>query len=406
MNPEFIDDYDFVVNTIKAAHPSGVPGLDPGFDDACKEFRESIADRRSLIRSLGRLTACLNDGHTNIELPYGKNDLCLNIPCGWFGDTLYVTENYKHLRCGDEILSINDVPVGEYFKKLCAFIPHENNYLVKCRSTKFPYQNYHLFSQFNLAAILHNDSPVYSIRAAGKETAVVCSCNLEEYNGCADFIDTTDFAVYEIIGDSAVLQLDECRFNQTYVNTLNEFFEAVRTNRVQNLVIDLSENMGGNSAVVQEFIRHLDIESFRFYGVDIREFNGKLYTAHNREETVKNETDYQYLYGGKITCVISNSTFSSAVLFAAVLKDNRIAELAGENSGGKPTSFGAPTKFVTPHTNIRFRVSARAFYRPDEAKDSENSLVPDLPITKTIHDVSRSSWNIRYNCKNIHSLLI
>lgn len=72
MTNGLIEDFNYVINTIKETHPSGVSGFGSNFETDCNKLRESIIDRDSLISVLGRLTAGLKDGHTNIELPTKK----------------------------------------------------------------------------------------------------------------------------------------------------------------------------------------------------------------------------------------------------------------------------------------------------------------------------------------------
>lgn len=74
---------------------------------------------------------------------------------------------------------------------------------------------------------------------------------------------------------------------------------------------------------------------------------------------------------------MSNTTFSSARTFAVTLKDNEIATIIGEPTGGKPCSYGMPKKAETPNFKIRFRVSGALFLRPNAELDAEETLVPD-----------------------------
>lgn len=68
---------------------------------------------------------------------------------------------------------------------------------------------------------------------------------------------------------------------------------------------------------------------------------------------------------------------SSARTFAVTLKDNGIATIIGEPTGGKPCSYGMPKKAETPNLKIRFRVSRALFLRPNAELDAEEALVPD-----------------------------
>ncbi|MBR2402472.1 MAG: hypothetical protein IKB01_06875 [Lachnospiraceae bacterium] len=46
---------------------------------------ERVHDYVSLIDAATELTVFFCDGHTNIEIPYTVNDLCLNLKCCWDG---------------------------------------------------------------------------------------------------------------------------------------------------------------------------------------------------------------------------------------------------------------------------------------------------------------------------------
>lgn len=387
MDNIYIEDYNFVVNTIISTHPLGSLGFDCDFESRCIQYRKLVKDRNSLICALSKLTSSLHDGHTNIEIPYDEEGECLNIPCDWFEDKLLVAQNYKNMKRGEIITSINNIPISDYFTELCNYIPHENKYLVKCRSTKFPYQNYHLFSRLNLKNILYNNDSNFEIKTMYNGIMTNHCLKLEKYNGGADFIDTSNFIDIHVFNNIVILRISECIFNSIYKEKLDEFFKMVNSRGINHIILDLSENMGGNSMVTQEFIKHLDIDKYLFYGISIREIDGNLSNIQAKREWINNDRCSENLYKGKIYCIISNTTYSSARIFATVLKDNNIAVLLGENSGGKPTSFGAPSKYNTPNTNIRFRVSARAFYRPDYSKDDEISLTPDIFIPQNIRDV-------------------
>ncbi len=367
----------------------GFFGFDSGFESAYKQYRATINDYESLVNALSKMTTYLNDGHTNIELQY-NNELCLNIPCNFFGDEVIVVRDYKSLRKGDIIKSINGISISEYFNIICTYIPHENVNLVKCRSTKYPYQNYHIFSHLNLKNILKTNGSFFNIGVLRNGIDYTYRLELVPYNGCLDFLQTNDFIKYKIFDEFALLILDECKDNEYYKETLNNFFKTVYDNNIGHIVLDLSENMGGSSSVTQEFIRYIDIDTFSFYDISTRKSNNGMINMLSRNHKIQNNKYERYLYKGLVSCIISNTTFSSAKFFATVLKDNSIAQLVGECSGGKPTSFGAPSKFETPNFKIRFRVSARLFKRPDSTKDDEECLFPDIYIPITINEYDRN----------------
>lgn len=392
MSNIYIEDFLYVIDTIKSIHPIGVLGLSKGFLSYVESLKTEIKDKNSLIHVLSLTTAQLKDGHTNIEIPYKYDDLCLNIPCRWFNHSLYVIENYKDLQKGDVIEYINKIPAAEYLKIISNHIPHENEHLVKVRTTQFPYQNYHLFSLLNLEKILGNNTLIYEIEGNRNGSKFRFYIQAEPYNGCADFIDTVNFMDSLFVDKTAVLILSECKFDDSYKKGLDDFFRRAADNNINHIILDLSDNMGGNSMVTQEFLKYLNVDTYRFYDVSVRKPYGEIEHTLSRNEVFKNEKVKQYLYNGKVSCLVSNTTFSSARIFAAVLKDNNIVNIIGEHTGGMPTSYGAPSRFETPNLKIKFRVSARIFKRPNNLKDEEESLVQDIYIPKTIDCFEKNKY--------------
>lgn len=376
MRGTFIQDFDFVVDTIDKTHPRAAERLPDQYTESIKTLRENISDKFTLINSLSKLTASLTDAHTNIELPLTENDLALNIPADWRGNELYVTSDYCGLKRGDRIISINGEQITAYLNSLAQYIPHENTYLLKIRTTQYPYANYYLFSALNLGNKFGKDATDFKIKFARNNKLSEIKFNLRKYNGCCNFREN-NFLSLNYINNTAFIKISECKYSQEYIDTLVSYFSDISDRKIGTLVLDLSENMGGNSAVTQEFIRHINVQNYRFYEIYVRE-SEKLKRISSREHLIHNDTYKENIFSGKLFCYISNTTFSSAKFFATVLQDNNIAELVGENSGGKPTSYGAPKRFTTPNYNIRFRVSTRIFKRPNARKDDDLSLIPDI----------------------------
>lgn len=324
------------------------------------------------IDSMTLLTTFFNDGHTNIELPYTTSDKCLNVPCHWDGDRLILSQDYIGVKSGSEIMSINNIEMNEIISLMAERIPHENIYLVKSRMINYPYKNYHVFSEFNLSS-LFGKKDKYNICFTTKGSTITTSCLLENYTGFLDF-NENNFVYYELVGDDIVLHLDSCICDEAYKSILNEVADICNEKKVKSLILDLSKNMGGSSAVIDEFIRHVDIDEFRRYEI-VDYSQGKPQHITKRGDIIKNNKASK-LFALDIYCRASHDTFSSARTFAVTLKDNGIAKIIGSPTGGKPNSFGMPKKFKTPNNEIRFRVSQCLFFRPNKKEDDEIALFP------------------------------
>lgn len=366
----YVTDFDFFYNCI-GKHPAFVEQL-----QVCSElekqynfWKTKIHDKVSLIEAMEDMSWQFFDGHTNIELPYEVDSRCLNIPCEWKyeSDTmvrLFVTEDFQTLKKGDEILAIEDVLVAEIVRKMSTKIPHETIYLVMSRMVEYPYSNYHMFSERNLQW-LFGKKGTYKITS--RTSSGVCEkyCVPEIYNGCIDFVED-DNLNYFLEGNTVYFQLNSCVYDETYCKALDEISLLCEREKVDTLVLDLSHNMGGSSAVIPEFIRHVNINTFRNY--EMIDYS-KGYAEHvvSRQAEAVNQKS-AHLFPQNIVCKVGFSTFSSARTFAVTLRDNGIAKLIGAPMGGAADSYGMPEKYVTPDTGIRFRVSRCLFLSPNGGK--------------------------------------
>jgi len=340
--------------------------------------KETVCDYDSFIDAATELTVFFQDGHTNIEIPYTLADLCLKLKCRWGGENceeLLLEKGYEDIPNHGRIVCVEGRTVEEIVVALAERIPHENLYLVKSRMVQYPYQNYHLFSELNLKRLFgYKESYAVTFAVDGK--LIKKDIPLMPYDGFLEFMPDDEFLTYKIVGDTAIMHLNTCICNEEYKRTLRELAYICNTQSINTFVLDLSENMGGDSSVIDEFIKYTRIKKYcRYEMVDFS--SGEARKITSRDAVVENQqTDF--LLPEEIYCKVSYNTFSSARTFAVTLKDNGIAVICGTPSGGKPNSYGMPKKMTMPKTNTRFRVSRACFLRPDSNGDEEIALMPEI----------------------------
>ena len=369
----FGNDFTYLYHALKA-HPMLLKSCKlEEFDLLYEKLQNQITDYNTLIDAMTMLTMFFEDGHTNIELPYTKEDACLRISCEWNGEFLVLKEDYEEIKAGAKIIAVEGMKINGLHDHMAKLIPHENCYLVKSRMVEYPYKNYHVFSQMNLCKLFGNKQ-IYEITFCFKEAYFVKSCELVPYDGFLDFGQEKVFD-YHIQESTLIFQLNECVYNDQYKAMLYEIAECCQRNAIDILEIDLSRNMGGSSAVIDEFLKYVDIDSYRRYEMIDYSLGSPRYITRRTDLIQNKKRDIHF--PAKIFCRVSNTTFSSARTFAVTLKDNGIATIIGKPTGGKPNSYGMPRRDTTPILGIRFRVSQALFLRPDMKLDDEMSLYPD-----------------------------
>ncbi len=84
-------------------------------------------------------------------------------------------------------MSVEGISIEELTTVLADRIPHENIYLVKSRMIRYPYQNYHLFSEMNLRR-LFGAKVSYTITFTVDGKWVKKDIPLLPYDGFLEFI--------------------------------------------------------------------------------------------------------------------------------------------------------------------------------------------------------------------------
>lgn len=373
-HPAFVEANPFSIGDVSAA---GSEKKLSDFEELYAEKMKSVEDYASFLEAATSLTSFLADGHTNIELPYSSSDLCLGIKCRWSEENdnhLVLTEEFEDVPKGARMLRIEGKSVEELISLLSNVIPHENIFLVKSRMTGYPYQNYHLFSKMNLNR-LFGEKTEYHLTFEANGESIEKSVRLSTYHGFPGFVPDDQFLSYEVKDGTAIMHLKLCIFNEAYKRALKDLAMICKEQNIRAFTLDLSENMGGDSSVIEWFLGYTHVKKYRVYEmIDYSEGKSRIITS--RETEIENQRQ-DLLLPEKIFCKVSHDTFSSARTFAVTLKDNKIAKIVGTPTGGKPNSYGMPRKCVMPNTQIRFRVSTCSFRRPDASGDEEIALMPD-----------------------------
>lgn len=373
-NSEWKEDLKYLYTELQK-HPSLLEDARAkmNFEQLYQKNADKVVSNESLINAATELTCFFQDGHTNIEVPYTMQDFCIPLHCRWDENdgSLVLSENYNEIPANARVIAVNGMTVDTIISNMAKRIPHENCYLVKSRMLMYPYQNYHLFSEMNLN-YLFGKMEKYELSFQVNNKIAKKQCILEKYDGFLDFTDDSNFITYEIQGSQMILHLNACIYNEKYKLTLERAAQLCKEKQIVSFILDLSQNMGGSSAVIDEFIKYTDIECFKRYEM-IDYSSGEAKQITSRKDLVRNQRK-TICFPSDMYCRVSYNTFSSSRTFAVTLKDNGIARIIGTETGGKPNSYGMPRKLQMPNSKLRFRVSTSYFLRPDDTKDDDVTL--------------------------------
>ncbi|MBN1970318.1 MAG: hypothetical protein JXR48_15945 [Candidatus Delongbacteria bacterium] len=443
----FQQDFIYMVQALKSKHPDLYFTLSKEeFDDEYSIVMQKLNVVESEIEFqiiVQQFLAKLNDGHTNLALfdIFDCNEI-FPIQFKFIDNHLYILnidKSFRYELIGKEIKRINNKPVLGVLKGLGSFISAENEFH-KMNILSKKYLNNPTFlktydfiktdslnltiavndTDENLVLPISDDFDFYKTKenthyiTSKKSTPFYYSLIENEkiayfqfnmfmdFNVWLNWVSKAPFFLKPIIYPVGFVHKTYSQaFNEYYTayfdNFLEEMFTEINKKNITNLIIDLRNNGGGNSTLGKQFIKYIPTKS-----EELKDFMVYPYWEYFKKDTMTYKSDFfsqvdsedsdfyikpSVQYNGNIYILIGENTFSSAVDFATLLKDNNIGNFVGTPTGGKPSSFGDLVFVKLPnHENILGH-SWKFFQRPDRSKDKEITLWPDYVIYPSINDI-------------------
>lgn len=359
-----LEDFDCIYRVISENHPCFLDnsGLDKEIDSVYESERRSLSENpeitvKTLWRSASVMCHALGDAHT-IVVP--------------ITDTY--AEDWSKIN-GGEVVSIDGVPCADLLADFRSFFSYE---------PQVDFYADHMFGQvilrksfLELLGIDTSDGADYEMIIDGKTVT-------EHY----DFVEGADvkgsgdggaeLCSYTVDKENSIgiFKLNECVVNNEYKTALKVFFDEVKDNDIRTVAVDLRENGGGNSLVINEFLRYVDVDEYTIFGGTDERCGNKLKNwSAEREKNKKTDNAFD----GELYALTSNFTFSSGMNFAVAIADNNIGKIIGEIPGNLPGHYGDKLSFQCPNSGLIVSVSYKKFHRADSTKDDQ-PLIPDVIV--------------------------
>ena len=393
---EMRQDLDELVATIAAVHPAAVETLPPAVVAAAAAARDALGaspDRARFAHLCAPVLLALHDAHSAMAVQ--RSGATLALPFVWLESGLFVTADAGGLQKGDRIVTLAGKDEAALLELLAAHVPAENAHWLRLQAPGL-LTDLGVLRLFGLA-----DAPPVAVRAAsadGSERDVQVAAGPLPPGPARK-----TWVRYEIDAERSlgVFTLDRCVVDETYRETLDEFFTAVHEQKITKVAVDLRANTGGNSGVVDEFLRYLDVAEYRSFSGDVRWSPAALKQRREpgeprfepaRPQRRKNARRSEPPpFAGQLFVLTGPATFSSGNWFAVVVQDNGLGKIVGEPTGNAPSSYGDILQFELPCSGIGYTLSFKRWVRPDPSRDPAPCLVPDVLVPRTADTIRSGS---------------
>jgi len=430
-----LEDYDFLLKTLEETHPnlySYIPKDE--FVEKTNAFRASINEPMSktdFYKILYQTIALVKQGHTMVFGDAGYREFLKSggqafpFKISYNSGHIYVDENYSshsEFVKGTEIIAVNRVPVNRIVDKFTPFLRvRPNGYIGGTLSYNwggFLWLLYDFSDQFTISYILPNKHII--------QTKTIDGVSLEQIKNQTKAGENKDFEfTIEPERNTALLTLNTFQLDfDSYDSLLAHVFTEIQKNKIENLIIDVRENPGGNGNLVSTLVNYLTDKPYCAGSesqVKTSEATKLCYTTHpvlvnaieqarkaegdkpeflklvdcfleaepgtitTFPEEINTPEENQLRFEGQLYVLTSKNTFSAGTLFSVVIKDNEIGTIVGEETSDNPTMYACIMIFELPNTKINIQNSAQYSIRP-AGFDDQRGVLPDFKVVPTYDD--------------------
>lgn len=165
----------------------------------------------------------------------------------------------------------------------------------------------------------------------------------------------------------------------TFFQMINKFFGQVESDNIQNLIVDLRGNSGGDPFCAAHLLSYLAKTSFLYYAE-------RYEWCPNLSKPI---TPKAKAFNGNLYILTDGLCFSTTGHLAALLKVNKIGIIVGDETGGTYTCNDSGKWFELTNTGLKLRMAQQSFKVAAESLPRERGVLPDFSIRPYSDEILR-----------------
>ena len=348
--------------------------------------------RVDFFKIIGQLNAELKDGHSFLIWPYQEYAELKSSNNKPFPFAVKLTSNkqlvlantYKSegvvLKAGKVIQTINSVSAGSLIDEMQQYVGGETRRLrEQIVAERFPIMLWAVTGAINDFDLLI-DGQRYQVTRDQQ-------WSLEEPH-------KEELHYRKLNKGTGLLYIGHFDIEPTiFEEVIDRTFEKISKDGINNLIIDVRDNPGGNTDTVTYLTSYLANESFRLVSSLQEKLNEDNRGIFNYKGEIGEVTSQQWnewespnrsdnLFNGNTYVLIGPITYSAAIVFATSVQDNQLGTLVGEPTGGYASQSAQGNLFNLPNSKLRAYITTRLLVRPS-GDDSQAPVVPEYIVSQT-----------------------
>ncbi|MEL6535846.1 MAG: S41 family peptidase [Bacteroidota bacterium] len=394
--------------------------LDAWFVNTQAQLPDSLTSYE-FFRIIGQLNSVLANGHTYLHINPAQREPHLKIPA--FGIYKYQTSYYfksstlspYQSLVGSEIVAIDGQPIGEIFQSLLAYRTRDgqNETMPSEELQHYFALTYGLVYGSRETILLSYKDSSGQIKELSMET-VPAEGNVEP--SAAELLydeGGIHFERHDTVGVLTVETFSQEALEKVgYLSRLQSIFREIKEAGVRHLIVDVRNNGGGNTPMVEALLSYLYDQPFVFYK--------GVYQAHKQWDTsiipevaeypkisfgwayLKKDPSGLYrilftdgikqikpkpdVYTGPLYILGNGNSLSSSGEFASFIRHYREATFIGEEVGGNQVqnTSGQDLIIQLPHSKLLAKIPFVLWKMNVDTENNGHGVQPDYWIRNTI----------------------
>lgn len=410
---QLIADLDSLYKNIRETHVNMFASISKEeFEKRFNDARASVADsmtKMQFFKVASPLVAAIGDGHTEIYVPFRDFNrsnpywLPMSVKINTSPMSLTVTgDECDEIPKGAEIVGINGRTADEIIETLLGYVSGESR----------PYRVNRINNSFNQWFSVIDNSEVFVVEYIfGGDTykKEVEGITIKDYvNNLSKKRNETDVKLppsskfsYTLIDSvsTCLFRFDHFDYKSLEDKSLPRFLDSmfmdIMAKDIQNLIIDLRYNGGGDSRVGDLILSAISKVPFAQIGRTkarvsdqsrkrrewVRDMDDGIFESkESPDKLIRPNPKANKLIKGDVYLLTSLKTFSSASKFAWAFHHFDMGTIVGEETGGHIVSFGEAIEFQLPNTGMGYRSSWKEFYNYGATDADRHGVVPDVEV--------------------------
>ena len=384
---DYLEDLNQLVDSIQTHHPQPYEFISKrDFDLLVDKRKNEITDSTTIrqfswiCRSISAMVGCLHTSTSAGNILKLSPGIFFPLSVRYVDSKLYITESYatnNQLKKGVEILKINGIDVLDLRKDIAAHISTDgyNQSHTSARiNASFGYfcaYKFDFTSTYKLEVnvngdqqeVLLNQGEIHNSNNASSSQTENLNFTIKPSDNMAT-ITIKSFVYYDEQLPVFKSFIDSC-FNQ------------IELHNIENVVIDLRNNGGGDPYCAVHLLQYISNCPFRYYKKDM---------SSSYEDLTKKIKPFKNNYSGKLYVLINSLCCSTTGHLCSILKHN-VGVLIGSETGATYSCNAFTVNFNLKNTQIYASVATTTYQTDVSGFEKNRGILPDYQITRKLEDI-------------------